>query len=274
MSIQGITGALTDAPKTRQDAPRRPKTHPRRAKTLPRRSQDAPRRPRDDPKTAPRRVNTRPRCAEDAPKTPQGTPRHPKAPPRRPQYAPRRPRDVCNAPNHREFLDSGSLLGTPKRPNNMKKLTPKFGKKKKERLSRKHFLRVWVDFPPNLDDKIHQHRLKIDAKTLSIFDAIVGSILDRFLLPTSTPGPSKYWFFQEKQRFLTPVLKLTSVIGAILVPTWFHFGSHHPAKSIQKLNPRGIKFLIDLGIDLFTIFGSILGSKLGPCWPLVRSIMD
>ena len=43
------------------------------------------------------------------------------------------------------------------------------------------------------------------------------------------------------------------MLDPILVPTWLRFPSQKPQKSIQKLIPRGINFLIDFWMDLLLI---------------------
>ena len=44
----------------------------------------------------------------------------------------------------------------------------------------------------------------------------------------------------------------------ILVPTWLHFGTQNPPKSMQKSIPRGIQKMIDFWIDFLP--------KLAPFW--------
>ena len=44
----------------------------------------------------------------------------------------------------------------------------------------------------------------------------------------------------------------------ILVPTWLHFGTQNPPKSMQKSIPRGIQKNIDFWIDFLP--------KLAPFW--------
>ena len=60
--------------------------------------------------------------------------------------------------------------------------------------------------------------------------------------------------------------ELTSIFGPILVPTWLHFGTKNPPKSVQKSTPRGIDFSIDFCIHFLTIFGRLglhLGAQVG-----------
>ena len=44
------------------------------------------------------------------------------------------------------------------------------------------------------------------------------------------------------------------IFDPILMPTWLHFGTKIPPRSIQKSIPRGINFLIDFNIDFVSIF--------------------
>ena len=53
--------------------------------------------------------------------------------------------------------------------------------------------------------------------------------------------------------------KLRSIFGAFLVPTWLHFASQNPPKTIPKATPRGTKILIDFCIAFL--------SFLAPFWP-------
>ena len=65
--------------------------------------------------------------------------------------------------------------------------------------------------------------------------------------------------------------KLRSNFDPFLVPTWAHFASQNPPKTLQKPTPRGTKILIDFCIAFLIFLGSVLGAKLGPCWPHFRS---
>ena len=49
----------------------------------------------------------------------------------------------------------------------------------------------------------------------------------------------------------------------MLVPTWIHFATQNPPKSIQKSIPRGIQKMIDFLDRFFAQVGSILEPKLG-----------
>ena len=53
--------------------------------------------------------------------------------------------------------------------------------------------------------------------------------------------------------------KLRSIFGAFLVPTWLHFASQNPPKTLPKATPRGTKILIDFCIAFL--------SFLAPFWP-------
>ena len=53
--------------------------------------------------------------------------------------------------------------------------------------------------------------------------------------------------------------KLRSILGAFLVPTWLHFASQNPPKTVPKATPRGTKILIDFCIAFL--------SFLAPFWP-------
>ena len=66
----------------------------------------------------------------------------------------------------------------------------------------------------------------------------------------------KHWFYRYFCKI--GLSKLTSIFDPILVPTWLHFPSQNPPKSLQKPILKGIDFLIDLGIDFYTI--------LAPTW--------
>ena len=48
------------------------------------------------------------------------------------------------------------------------------------------------------------------------------------------------------------LFKIRSIFNPILVPTWLHFPSQNPLKSIQKSILKGIDFLIDFDIDFKT----------------------
>ena len=51
-------------------------------------------------------------------------------------------------------------------------------------------------------------------------------------------------------------------VDPMLVPTWLHFGSQNPAKSIPKSIPRGINKIIDFWINI----GTILAPFWEPTW--------
>ena len=53
--------------------------------------------------------------------------------------------------------------------------------------------------------------------------------------------------------------KLRSIFGAFLVPTWLHFASQNPPKTLPKPTPRGTKILIDFCIAFL--------SFMAPFWP-------
>ena len=53
--------------------------------------------------------------------------------------------------------------------------------------------------------------------------------------------------------------KLRSTFGEFLVPTWLHFASQNPPKTLPKATPRGTKILIDFCIAFL--------SFLAPFWP-------
>ena len=57
----------------------------------------------------------------------------------------------------------------------------------------------------------------------------------------------RFFVFSEKSKF-----------DAILVPTWLHFGTQNPSKSMKKSFPRGIQKMIDFRIDVLP--------KLAPFW--------
>ena len=73
-------------------------------------------------------------------------------------------------------------------------------------------------------------------------------------------GSQKTWFFlKKKNSFLKNRLsKLTSIFDPILDSTLLHVGIQHPPKCFQKSIPRGIKKLINFGIDFYLI--------LAPFW--------
>ena len=59
----------------------------------------------------------------------------------------------------------------------------------------------------------------------------------------------RFFVFSEKSKF-----------DSILVPTWLHFGTQNPSKSMKKSIPRGIQKMIDFRIDFLP--------KLAPFWDL------
>ena len=87
---------------------------------------------------------------------------------------------------------------------------------------------------------------------------ILTSFFDRFLLEFwSQLGPPELWkkwvslrenhYFSQNRLF-----KLTSFFYRFLTPTWVHFASQNPLKSLQKPILKGIDFLIDFDIDFKT----------------------
>ena len=54
----------------------------------------------------------------------------------------------------------------------------------------------------------------------------------------------------------------------MLVPTWLHFPSPNPLKSLRKLDPKMHQIFDGFLHRFFVHFSSNLGPKLGPCWPL------
>ena len=95
-----------------------------------------------------------------------------------------------------------------------------------------------------------------------------GSIVDRFLMPSSTHKTYKI----IKHSFVFQILfialsKLPSIFDPILVPTCLHFPSNSQSKMHQNCDLEGIHLLIDVCID----FPSIWDANLGLCWPLRRA---
>ena len=87
---------------------------------------------------------------------------------------------------------------------------------------------------------------------------ILTSFFDRFLLEFwSQLGPPELWkkwvslrenhYFSQNRLF-----KLTSFFYRFLTPTWVHFASQNPLKSLSKPILKGIDFLIDFDIDFKT----------------------
>ena len=68
------------------------------------------------------------------------------------------------------------------------------------------------------------------------------------------PNPQKslkFRLFYNSFLFFT-LFKIRSIFNPILVPTWLHFPSQNPSKSLQKPILKGIDFLIDFDIDFKT----------------------
>ena len=61
----------------------------------------------------------------------------------------------------------------------------------------------------------------------------------------------KFRLFYNSFLFFT-LFKIRSIFNPILVPTWLHFPSPNPLKSVQKPILKGIDFLIEFGIDFKT----------------------
>ena len=113
----------------------------------------------------------------------------------------------------------------------------------------------WIDFGSqhgsNLAPKICQNRFKIDAKIPSYVDLIFLWIFDRFLLPTWIPRIRQIMVFPKgKLSFFKKSFSQVNVdLGSFLMPTWLHFPSKNPPKSVKKLILKGIIFLIVFCID-------------------------
>ena len=59
----------------------------------------------------------------------------------------------------------------------------------------------------------------------------------------------------------------TWIFGSILVPTWLHFTLPNPPKSFKKSDPKSHQNFDRFLLRFFLDSGSVLGSKLEPCWP-------
>ena len=125
--------------------------------------------------------------------------------------------------------------------------------------------RFWSVLAPFLEAKMAPKSIK----NLSNFGFRAFLFRHRFLYrfwsifgPNSTKNSFKFhWFYDILCKMGLP--KLRSIFGAFLVPTWFHFASQNPPKTLQKLTPRGIKNLIDVCFDLFFRFLLHFEAKLG-----------
>ena len=98
--------------------------------------------------------------------------------------------------------------------------------------------------------------------------SFVRRFLRDFCSQLGPPKPQKskkfHWFYFSFLFF--SLFKIRSIFDPILVPTLLHFPSPNPPKSYQTSILKGIDCLLDFRIVFFHA-GSILGPKLGPCWP-------
>ena len=61
--------------------------------------------------------------------------------------------------------------------------------------------------------------------------------------------------------------KLRSIFDAFLVPTWLHFASQNPPKTLQKPTPRRIKILIDFCIVFFSFWAPFWEPRISRIFP-------
>ena len=61
--------------------------------------------------------------------------------------------------------------------------------------------------------------------------------------------------------------KLRSIFGAFFVPTWLHFASQNPPKTLQKPTPRRIKILIDVCIIFFSFWAPFWEPRISRIFP-------
>ena len=164
----------------------------------------------------------------------------------------------------------------------------------------------WIDFclifQPKFPPKIHQNRSKIDAKMPSHVELVFGSIFCRILIPTWIPKSTQIqtkwgldgvpiltsflhrFLFDVYSEFRPPesekssprcsestifqksLFELDIDFWSILVPSCPYVGTKNCRKSDKIPIPRGIKFSIDFGIDVFWVlarFWWVWGGQVG-----------
>ena len=113
-------------------------------------------------------------------------------------------------------------------------------------------------FPPNLAPTWLPKSTQIQTKWSLDGVPILTSFLHRFLFdfyselgPPKLQKSLKIHLLYNRFLFFT-LFKIRSIFNPILVPTWLHFPSQNPSKSLQKPILKGIDFLIDFDIDFKT----------------------
>ena len=129
----------------------------------------------------------------------------------------------------------------------------------------KVFLRFWINFPSQLGPQNPPKSIKNRCQDAFNFWYHFWIDFGSIFVPNFVPlDHQNIGFSLRKNKVFSKnrIPMLTSILGAILVPTLLHFGSQNVPNSTQTLNPRGINVLIDFEIDFFTM----LGPSWDPIW--------
>ena len=120
----------------------------------------------------------------------------------------------------------------------------------------------WPPKPSKIDQK---SMLKSPPFLLLFFDRFLVGFCSQVAPPKTKKSSKNNWFYSVFCKIGLP--KLRSIFGAFLVPTWVHFASQNPPKTLQKPIPRRINFLINfcmVFVSIFRRFGTPTWSYLGP----------
>ena len=110
-------------------------------------------------------------------------------------------------------------------------------------------LPTWLPKSTKIDQK---SMLKALPFSLAFFDRFLIEFWSQLRSPKPKKSLKNHWFYRLFCKM--GLTKLRSIFGAFFVPTWLHFASQNPPKTLQRPTPRRIKILINFCIVFFSFW--------------------